>query len=325
MQMQKSAIFALASLPAREILRAPIPFLLTSTVTFATLFIPLVLAFQFGDTGRRLVRDGGLGLQLTIGILLAAASASTLIRRERESGVAAMLLTKPVARHWYLLSRFAGIAMVIMLFSATTTLATLLAHRAAEAFTPDSGFRTDYLAAVSGILCIPLACATAGWLNWRNQFSFHAVAMLALPLYLLAASVWVGFFTRAGRFTVQYNPQLDFRIMIGAFSLLFLLWVFAALALTCSIILPPVTTAALCMMVLFSGQLSPLLLARSTWLGPIFALFPNWNWFWLAEQLDTGTDGLLANAAFAATYGLVLLAAILTSGMLMIEKVEVPA
>jgi hypothetical protein len=323
--MQKAQI-TLASLPAREILRAPITLLLTACVTFITLFIPLILAFQFGDTGRRLVRDGGLGLQWTIGILLAAACACSLIRRERESGVAAMLLTKPVARHWYLLSRFAGISSVILLFSITSTAATMLAHRAAEAFSVDAGFRTDHLAAISGMLCIPLACLMGAWRNWKNNGSFHATAILALPACLIATCLLAGFFTRSGTFTLQYSPQLDFRIGLASLGISLALLVFTALALSLSIFFPPVTTIAVCLIVLFGGLASPALLVHQNFMGNLFALLPNWNWFWLANQLDAAeSTSLLPQFAFVLLYGSCWTVALLSIGSVLMDKVEVPS
>jgi len=324
MPMRRSPWRPLIALPVREILRAPITFLLSSTTVCATLCIPLVLAFHFGDTGRRLVRDGGLALQLSAGIILAAASACNLIRRERESGVAALLLTKPVARHSYLLSRFAGIAGVLIVFSISALLANLLAHRAAETFSPGTGYRTDATAALLGILCLPLACATAGWLNWRRNFSFHAVATLALPLYLLITCLMMGFLSRDGTLTWPYHPQLDLRIVVAAAALLLPLLVFAAIALTASIRLQPVTTVMLCLIVLFAGLFAPLGIARTNLLRPLATLIPNWNWFWLASHLDDASRSLLTASVFATLYGTTLLGAILLLAMHLMQTVEVP-
>lgn len=325
MQTHKPYILSLATLPAHEMLRTPITLLLTVTAACSTLITPLVIAFQFGDTGRRLVRDGGLGLQLTIGTILAATCACTLIRRERESGITAMLLTKPVSRPWYLLSRFLGIGMIILLFTAIITPATMLAHRAAEAFHPEIGFKTDTLAALSGLLCIPLACLTGGWYNWKKRYSFHAVTYLTLPAYLAGACLLAGFYTRSGSFTRAYQPDLDLRIIVAALSLMLVLLIFAAMALSMSTYLPPVSTALVCLMILFGGFSTPLLLSQTTSLQPLVALLPNWNLFWLTEAMDTSEQHLPFRFLLASGYGLLWLSATVLLGMTLMKRVEVPS
>ena len=325
MQKRISAFSSTVLLPAREIIRAPITLLLTVTAVAGTLCIPLVLAFQFGDTGQRLARDGGLGMQLTMGTLLAAASACSLIRRERESGVAAMLLTKPVSRRWYLLSRFMGIASILALFTVVMATATLLAHRAAEGFHPETGYHPDHIAALSGLACIPLAAATAAWRNWKAKSSFHAVALLSLPIYLLAACLLAGFYTRGGRITLSYAPDMDPRIIVASLSLMLALFIFAAFALTLSTILPPVSTAIVCLLVLFLGFSTPLLMTTTNQLRIGFAILPNLNWFWLTEAIDTESKLLSVHFLLASLYGILLLIPTLTLGIWLMENVEVPS
>ncbi len=325
MHRSRINILPLATLPAREILRTPITLLLTVTAACITLVTPLIIAFQFGDTGRRLVRDGGLGLQLTVGTLLAASCACSLVRRERESGITAMLLTKPVSRPWYLLSRFLGIALILALFTAIMTPATMLAHRAAEAYHPETGFKSDTIAALSGLFCIPLACLTGGWYNWKKRYSFHAITLLVLPLYVITACLMAGFYTRGGTLTLAYQPDLDIRIIVASASLMLVLFIFTALALAISTYLPPVSTAAVCLVVLFAGFSTPLLLSSTVALQPLVALLPNWNIFWLTESMDTANQNLLGRFVFACCYGMLLLLSTLLLGMTLMKRVEVPS
>ncbi len=325
MTIRKSFWLPLTLLPAHEILRAPITVLLTASAAATTLLIPLVIAFQFGDTGRRLVRDGGLGLLLTVGTILAAASACNIFRRERESGIAAMLLTKPVSRPWYFLSRFLGVGLIVMLFAAVMTPATMLAHRAAEAYHPDTGFKSDYIAALSGLFCIPLACLTGGWWNWKKHVAFHAVTLLSLPIYLWSACLMAGWYTRAGTFTLSYSPDLDPTIILATCSLVLVLLIFAALALALSMYLPPVSTAAVCLLALFAGFSTPAWMLNSTRLRPIVAFLPNWNWFWLTETIDTAPHLLGGRFLLAFVYGLLFLTATVIWGMTLMKRVEVPS
>ncbi len=316
-------IFALSILPAREVARTPIVLLLAAASVVATLVVPLALAFQFGDTGQRLARDGGLALQLTLGIILCACTASAVIRTERESGVAAMLLTKPVTRHWYLLSRFFALAAVAILFSSITTPATLLAHRAAEAFDPNHGYVTDVTAALAGLLCIPLACGIAGIQNWRRRSSFHAVALGALPPLLWTACLLIGFFTRSGAPTLRYAPLLDPRILLAALSLLGALLVFCALALTVGLFLPPVSTVAICMITLFGGLAAGTRSVRPAGRNLVFSLLPNWNLFWPADALDHAFADLALHVLWPFAYGSLLTIGILAIGIRLTHRLEI--
>ncbi|MFU8780557.1 MAG: hypothetical protein ACNA71_05975, partial [Kiritimatiellia bacterium] len=170
-----------------------------------------------------------------------------------------------------------------------------------------------------------LACATGAWRNWKHNASFHATTMIALPTYLIVACLLAGFYTRAGTITLRYNPQLDIRIALAAFCLVLALLVFTALALALSIFFPPVTTIAICLIVLLGGLASQALLAHDNIASVWLSLLPNWNWFWLANLLDGAAGSITARMTFALLYGAMWTAATLCVGSILIDKVEVPA
>ncbi len=323
MQRKLQQYVTLSLLPLREVLRTPVVLLLAGAAVCSTLLVPLALAFQFGDTGQRLVRDGGLALQLGLGIILCAYAACAILRTDQQSGVAAMLLTKPVTRPQYLLSRFGAIALLALLFSAITTPATLLAHRAVETLDPQYGYVTDVRAALAGLLCIPLACAVAAWQNWRKQQSFHATALGALPALLWATCGLMGFISRTGVFSLTYHPHMDPGIILAALPLLVALWVFAALALTLGIRLPPVTTMALCLLTLFGGLLAGARIAHAPTPNTLLAWIPNWNLFWPATQLDQSPAAIIQYLPWPLLYGCLLILGILTVGVQWTHRLEI--
>ncbi len=297
---------------ARSLLRNPVCILIAMTVASITLMLPLAFAHTFGDTAMRLARDGGLAFQLVAGIALAAYGACALTGRGRHTGTDAMILVTPVSPSLLFLARYAGMALVLLLFSATCALVTLLAQRIAEAFSPGTGWSIDLTTAATGALCIVMACVLGAAADASRRATFHTAVFCLLPVLLTLAALLTGFHDRTGNWTRTANYTLDPSTLIAALLIAAGLLLFAAIALTLSMWLTPASVAATCFLLLAAGLSVDWLLAtkvtNSAARAVLLTLVPNWQRFWTpATGTQNGATLLAGTLLYAGLYTVAVL------------------
>lgn len=314
---------SLSLIHARSLLRNPVCMLISVAVAVFTLMLPLAFAHTFGDSATRLARDGGLAFQLVAGIALAAYAACSLTSRAHDSGTDAMILVKPFPPALLFLSRYAGMALVLLGFSAICALATLLAQRSAEAFSPGTGLRLDLTTAASGALCIVLACGLGAAADASRRATFHTAVFCLLPMLLALAALLTGFHDRAGNWSGTVRYTLDPSTPASALLIAAGLLLFAAIALTLSMWLTSASVAAACFLLLAAGLSVDWLLATRI-INPaaraiVLAVMPNWQRFWTPS---TGTHAAATPLAGTLLYAGLYTAAALILGCRRFEQSE---
>lgn len=313
----------LTALHTRQLFRHPFFLLLTIATVSLTLLLPLVFSHTFSNTARRLASDGGLAFQWIAGIIMAATAAGMTSGYQRKTGTAAMLLAKPVSRTLLFLSHFVGMALLILMFSAATGLATLLADRIAETFTPQTGYRIDLTTAALALLCPLLACAIGASMNALNKTTFYACAFCLLPLLLAVTVVLTGFYDRAGNWTSVFSFTPSLTILPSVILIATALLMFCAMALTLALLFKSVTVTLAGFAILAAGLSSEWLIVEKLADAPLargaLALLPNWQRFWLASPSLTPS---LPAFGLTALYACLYIAVFLTVGSIIFEQWE---
>ncbi|MBN2217881.1 MAG: ABC transporter permease subunit [Pirellulales bacterium] len=107
---------AVASATAKECLSQPLFYVLLAVGIGALLIFPVFPYFTFGEDVK-MVKDTGLVLIMILSIILALWTASTSIADEIEGRTAMTVLSKPIARWHFILGKFLGILLpVVILF-----------------------------------------------------------------------------------------------------------------------------------------------------------------------------------------------------------------
>ncbi|NLB56053.1 MAG: hypothetical protein GX811_09875, partial [Lentisphaerae bacterium] len=117
--------FKIASNALREIVREPAFLILTLSLIYLIGLTPFFACFAFGEH-LRLIRDGAFAYHLMLGVVAGATAASVTVFREMRKGSAASILSKPIGRSLFFLSKFAGVVVALLLFSVIATLAVLM-------------------------------------------------------------------------------------------------------------------------------------------------------------------------------------------------------
>jgi hypothetical protein len=318
---------ALAALASREALRQPIFLLLTISCAALSAALPLVLMHKFGEDGK-LVRESALAFHFVFGLFATGTAASWSLSREVRSGTAAVVLSKPVGRDMFFLSKFAGVAAVAAAFSVCVTVSTLLSERVSERFAAEplpGGYAIDWHTAGRQWLAIGLALLAAGLANYRRR-PFTSSAFWFLFGFQLVAFAACGLFDRAGAWA-PFQWSIDWRIVPAAALVTAALVVFSAIALALSTRLSTVPTVTVCCAVFLAGLMSDYLFGRhaavSLPAAAAHGVLPNWQNFWLAEALADGGAIPLSYLGQAMAYAALYAGAVLCAGLALFRRADV--
>lgn len=302
---------AMSGLTALEALRQPICLLLSASCLLVIAALPMAILYTFGEDGKQ-VRDSALACHFVFGLFLAAYAACSSLSREMRSGTASAILSKPVSRELFFLSKFAGLAAVILLFSVGAGAATLLSERVAEKFVITdqvAGWITDWGTGARLFAAPFVALAAAGVVNYRFKRPFTSTAFGFLLLSVAAAFFASGFFDRQGQ-PQAFDLIVQWRLVSASVLVTMALLVLVAVALALSTRMETVPTLVLCTGIFLLGLMSDYLFGRaagtSAVCAALYRILPNWQHFWVTDALTAGGTipgaYLLQTGAYAALY-----------------------
>jgi ABC-type transport system involved in multi-copper enzyme maturation permease subunit len=320
-----SQLRILTRLTAAETLRQPVCLLLTLACMIATTVAPLMTAHNFGESGR-LARDGGLAFHLMFGLLITCYAACAALDRERKSGTASAVLSKPVDRWTYFIAKFLGISAVVAIFSTCASLTTLLAQRIALAYTLDSGFSLDTRTAWLVMLSPVLACGIGAWRNYQSKQAFESTALRILPALLCIPLLLGIIFSRTNQWGPAFN-HLQWKIVPASLLITLGLLVFAAIALSLAVRLSLIPILYSCFALLLAGLAMDYVLSQtaiqSTPLAYLYALLPNWQHFWMADAIADGKTIGMTTLWKTTLYAALYICGILCLGGATFQNAEV--
>jgi hypothetical protein len=270
-----------------ELVRQPIfLLLLTGSVVFE-IFLAVPYYFAFGDEPK-LVQNSTLAVMLLSGLFGAVLSASSSLAREIRSGTALAVLSKPVGRAQFLLAKFAGLAVALLLLTYVNMIGVLLASRMAF----DAYGQTDIPAISIFGGAIALAYALAGFSNFFLRRPFVSDAVFALIALTTIAAFVIFNFTRQMQ-SLGEQAAVNWNLLPAGILILFALWILAAIALACSTRFDMIATLSICSAVFLVGLMSDYFFGKpaatgSLWASTLYSVIPNWQLFWLADAIDAG-------------------------------------
>ncbi|MFH0909365.1 MAG: hypothetical protein V1929_11430 [bacterium] len=319
MRLGVKQFFAIAGLTALEAVRQPIVLLLsTFTVVFIGL-LPFFVIFTIGDT-ERLVRDSALSIQFVVGLVLGGYAACATLTHEIRRGTVGSVLSKPVNRVVFFLAKYAGIAIVTILFSTVAAVATLLSTRASA-----GDYVLDWWAAGPLLAAAPVAFAIAAFQNFFLRRLFVSRAFGLLVLACLAALAIATFVGPDG----TYGPPADhlaWPILRASILIAMAVLVLAAIAVSLATRLDAAPTVTICGFVFIAGLMSDYLFGRhagvSAWANAAYHVVPNWQHFWVVDALSR--NGIpWSYVAQAGAYAALYLAGVLCLGIVAFRRMEV--
>lgn len=313
----------IASNAFMELIRQPIYLLLMTISTVFEVFLACIYYFGFGDEPK-LVKNTALAVMLLTGLFGAVLSASASVAREIRSGTALAVLAKPVGRAQFLLAKFTGLALALVLLTFVNCIGALMASR--MAFDAYGDVDLPGLGIFYG--SIVLAYVIGGLTNFflRRPFVSDAVVGVVI-LTAIAFCVLQLFIPRdPGRMGLDYKG-VDWRIIPAAVLILMALLILASLALACSTRVEVVPALAICSALFLLGLMSDYFWgtrakAGAWWASVLYSITPNWQLFWVADALDEKTTIPIAYLGKALVYTTAYIGAILALALALFEDRE---
>lgn len=274
--------FKIASNTFKESVREPVFCLLLVCALVLIAHFPSVALFVFYEQLKTVV-DSSMATSMLFGLFAAVLASSHTVAQEMRNGTVLLLLSKPVHRWSFVLAKIFGIVAAVILFMFILNCATVVAvYIAVDQFNTDD--LTYYM-----LLGIMVASAVIGMLlNFFRGSSFSSGMIFSMsamiPLFMLLCVL------------IKDKPLLDMADLSKSLILLFgAVSAMATIAVAFAVRLDMVANLCLCTVVFFLGMVSSFLFQRETGsvvldtvLGALYAVFPNWQFFWLADAIAGG-------------------------------------
>lgn len=279
----------------RECLREPIYVLLLFAAIILISLFPTLALFVFRQQ-IKLVIDSAMATTLLFGLVTAVLCASNTISREINNGTVLLLLSKPVSRWSFILSKMAGILAALTVFVFTCCLVSIISIRVAN-----DQFELDFFAfyMTLGIICI-----SALWGASRNYFaqkSFSSSSTLSLLTLLPTFLIILQFIPFEGELL-----PFPYDVIPALILLFFAVWAMGAITVMLSARLDMVANLCVSSILFFLGLISDYFLAEKagtvSFYGVLYALIPNWQFFWLADALASKTPIPWSYVSWAGLY-----------------------
>ncbi len=290
------SFFKIADNTFKESVREPVYILMLLSALLLIGNFPSMALFVFAEQ-MKLVVDSSMATALTFGLLCAVLCAGNTVSREMRNGTVLLLMSKPIHRYAFIFGKIAGVTAAASLFAVLCNISAFISvYVAVDQFRMDMGIYFAFL----GVLA--LACLYGMWGNFWRGGSFSAGATAALTLLLPVMAI-VCIFT-------QEHPVLSMKNLAAALLLInFAVIVMSTLAVILATRLDMVPNLVFCTFFLFLGFLSGYLFGRDTGsvllnliFGAIYALLPNWQYFWLADAVAAGRQIPAAYLGWALGY-----------------------
>ena len=213
---------AIARTTALEILAEPLSLLVLTASLALAVFAPAFHYHQFGEPSR-MARDAGLSALFVGGMLFVVVGAARSVRREFESGTAAVALSHPVSRVQFLLAKACGAYAAFALFAfalgaVTAVIVNGAVIGAAVARKAGDIPRLWGVSYACGVASIVLPYMVGAVLNRFFRFRFSLAAFVTTLAIALAS--------------LLYRPDVSLLRLLPAIALLFIPAAFFAMAST---------------------------------------------------------------------------------------------
>ena len=277
---------AIAANAFMELIRQPIFLLLMTTSALFEVGLSCVSYFGFGDEPK-MVKVSVLAVMLVAGLFSAVISASASVAREIRTGTALAVLAKPVSRPQFLLAKYAGLALSLVVLTYVNCVAALLATR--MSFDAYGDVDMPGLLVFGG--SVAAGYAIGGLTNYFLRRPFVSDAVLVVTLMVTVAFVVLQFIPREAQRAPNDFIGLDWRIAPASALILMALLILAALALACSTRLEVIPTLSVCSALFLLGLVSDYFWGTraahgGVWASVLYSVTPNWQLFWVSDLLE---------------------------------------
>ena len=263
----------------RESLREPVYFLMLLAALLLIAHYPPAAIFVFSEQ-LKLVVDSSMATTLLFGLIVSVLCSSYTVAREMRNGTVLLLMSKPIQRWSFVLGKILGIAMAGTLFVAVCNFATFI-----SVFIATDQFRFEMPLYFTMLGLLALGCVAGMLANYLKACSFPEIATWATAVLIPLFAVYC--------YLTGEHPSLSLKDLTKALILVnFAVVTMSTFAVVFATRFDIVPNLCLCTALFFAGLVSSYLFQRTTdnellngLCAVLYAIFPNWQFFWLADAV----------------------------------------
>jgi ABC-type transport system involved in multi-copper enzyme maturation permease subunit len=266
-----------------ELVRQPVFLLLMAGSASFTIVLASVPYFGLGDDPT-LVKNSVLAVTFVTGLFGGIIGSSLSVSREIARGTALAVLAKPVPRWYFVLGKYAGLSLSLLLLVYVNLVASLTASR--MAYDAYSGVDWSAFFIFEGSIILALAVAGVRNFVFRRPFLQEAVFNTALFTTVAFVIIWK---LTTHKVSLSDLAEVDWRLLPSTILILFAVWILAAVAVVCSTRLEMLPTMGICCAIFMIGLMSDYLFGRAeeNLIARFFyTLIPNWQLYWMADAIQ---------------------------------------
>ncbi|MBR4255454.1 MAG: ABC transporter permease [Lentisphaeria bacterium] len=304
--------FRLSMNACRECLREPVYYLMLVAALIMIGLFPYFAMFVFRQQ-IRLVCDSSMATTLLFGLFAAVLCSARTISREMKNGTVLLLMSKPVSRFAFVISKVGGILASLTIFVLVCNSATWLSILIAkDQFRPS----TPLLICYFGAIC--LAALFGGIRNFISQKSFSSGAVVAMAVLFPVISLIAQIIrSRTMSDVMKADPEsfIDPGVLLPALCMLFFaVWIMGVISSALATRMEIVGNLMVCLILFLIGMVLHYFAAAAFGTGSVIALLctslvPNWQLFWMADALSNRVVIPVSYFAWTLVYSVLYAAA----------------
>jgi ABC-2 type transport system permease protein len=316
-------LFSLTKNTFVETLRQPIYAVLIVAALFLFFLSPSITMYSMSDDNK-LLREIGLSTLFLASLFIGIFSASGAVAKEIEDKTILTVLSKPVRRPIFIVSKFLGVSAAVALAHYICTIALLMAIRHGVLETVRETH--DWTVITAAGLAIVLTLLLSALFNYVYDWKLSSTAIVLGGFFATLAIIFLSFIDRNWQFNPS-NNGINALDVYGSVLLLLAAIVIVALAVALSTRFNVVVTLSACVGLFLLGLVSDYTFGRFAqthlWAKIGRFLVPNLQAFWISDAIYEGSVVPLKYILISAIYALCYTAAILSLAIALFQRRQV--
>ena len=316
-------LYILAKNTFKETIRQPI-YAIIIIIALLLLFLSPSITMYTLDEDIKLLRELGLSTLFLASLFIAVFAASGTVAEEIENKTIETIVSKPVQRPIFIIAKFLGVALAVLLahFICSVGLLMAIRHGVLESVNDVHDWTVITAAGAS----IAAAFILTALFNYIYDWKFSSTAVFLLAIFAALSIIFLYFIDRDWKFNPA-NNQINPLDCFGIVLLLFGALIIAALAVAFSTRFNTAVTLACCVGVFLLGLITDYafhsLADTHLWAKALYFIIPNLQVFWITDAIHKGSTITFYYISLTAGYTICYTAAIILIAIALFQRRQV--
>ncbi|MCK4752646.1 MAG: ABC-2 transporter permease [Planctomycetes bacterium] len=321
--MRKLNLFTLTKNTFVETLRQPVYAIIIVAALLLLFLSPSVAMYTLSDDNK-LLRELGLSTLFLASLFISIFSSSGAVGEEIENKTIMTVLSKPVRRPIFIISKFLGVAGAVGLAHYICTIVLLMCIR--HGVVDGEHGMYDWTVLAAGGMAVVLTFLITAFLSYSYDMKFSSTAVVLGSIFLTFGIIFLCFIDRHWRFNPQ-NNGINALDVYGSILLFLAALIIVALAVAFSSRFNVVVTLSACVGIFLLGLISDYAFGRFAevhlWAKIGRILVPNLQIFWISDAIYEGSVVPARYILISASYALCYTVGILSLAIALFQRRQV--